>query len=553
MTEFNPYLIRSFKLSEEVDLIWNITSKDIAFSLAILGQELPVTIDTFNIDWCWHKKSKSKLEKNIKEVKDIPDLKSKIEQLAGYFAVGSEQDPEEQIPYEIKRKASDIAETGNPIQFFMDTYQKLHIGDKISGMVKLASIAITSVMNSDGIQPKDSGDSGKGKTHACKAVLHLIPKKWKVETSLSDKAIYYMDLKPGCIIFSDDVIFTEGLEGAIKRATSNFQQDTIHTTVDKGQLRQLKIPPRTVWWLTSVDDTQSLQLLNRQVIIDVDESSEQDGKVTEFQLDQAKNGIETLPETDDVLVCREIIRDIKQNVFIVKISFADGIVWREDGNRRNLPIFLDIIKSFAVLRYRQRVRGEGFLLATPEDFDDAQKLYDRISRTQALKLNQKEIEICEFISISKEADTESIIKKCKIGQARFSQIMNGRNNKTGLLEKVSGLMCDRVSETDNQGKYVYKNIYKLEHFDIQSLNTVVSLKPEAREAFYQLNHDFTSTLPDTIDNNNDYITTLPINTEDKGYNISNSFQVTSLKPTEMSNMVKSVQPIAETECKAVVN
>jgi hypothetical protein len=81
----------------------------------------------------------------------------------------------------------------------------MHIGDVNLARSLLVSIGIQSVLNSEGIHPKVNGESGKGNTHCCKAMAHLLPEEYPIETTLSDKAIYYMNLRPGSVVFSDDV------------------------------------------------------------------------------------------------------------------------------------------------------------------------------------------------------------------------------------------------------------------------------------------------------------------------------------------------------------
>ncbi len=259
-------------------------------------------------------------------------------------------DEENGVPPHIREKAEEIMKNGDVVQYIIDEHQKHHVGDVDIAKALLVSIGIQSVLNSDGIHPKVSGESGKGKTHCCKAMGHMIPKEYFIKTGLSDKAIYYMKLRAGCVVFSDDANLSESMDGIIKRATTNFQEGDSYTTVDiTRNLKELYIPPRVSWWLTSVDDDQSLQLLNRTFGGGVDETSPQDDNVFQYQVKQATEGEVSFPETDDVEVCREIIRNVKKQLFRVKIPFANGIIWKDKGNRRNFPIFLDIVKAFAVI------------------------------------------------------------------------------------------------------------------------------------------------------------------------------------------------------------
>lgn len=365
-----------------------------------------------------------------------------------------------------KNKAIEISENGDPIKFVLDVHQSIHVGDRGTGKILIASIGCQSVLNSDGIHPKGSGKSGKGKTHCFKAMLHLVPKKWKEMTTLSDKAIYYMNLEKGMIIYSDDVLLSEGLEGVIKRSTSNFQEGDVHTTIDANRKNlKLFIPPRVAWWLTSVDDLQSSQLSNRQFGVDVDESEDQDLKVLEFQKRIAKYGIEKFPENDDIEVCRCIIDDVKSQVHRVKIPFADAIIWKYPGNRRNFDIFLDMIRSFAAWRYKQRTTDDdGFLIADIEDYYEAESLYLTKAKEQTSKLNKTEYRILQTIMEIGECSLTALQKATGISKGRLSQIMHGKNGSSGLLEKVETLTEDEISDRIGD-RYYRQKVYTVSGFD----------------------------------------------------------------------------------------
>lgn len=404
---------------------------------------------------------------------------------------------EEETDPLIKEAADRIASQEDPVRFILDTHQSLHVGDLELAKTLLVSIGVQSVLNSDGIQPKVSGDSGKGKTHCCKAMAHLVPPEWIFETTLSDKAIFYMKgLKDGSIIFCDDVDLSDTLEGVIKRATSNFQTGTTYTTLDIKRREETKrIPARISWWLTSVDDDQSLQLLNRQFGGGVDESEDQDKKVMEYQLQQAACGEVGLPFNDDVLICRGIIRDIKASKYIVKIPFAKDIMWRDLRNRRNLPIFLDIIKSYAVLRHRQRSKDkEGALIADIQDFNDAKALYTGRAENQGLKLNDAEMKLCIALANRGEATKEEIAQAMGVTEGRVRHLIFGKdkNKDSGLLHRVKGLTWENRTVENSVGHKTQKTYLKLIGFDALGMfDTVVSLRSDSTGVYPTCTHTCT--------------------------------------------------------------
>ncbi|MDP2218170.1 MAG: hypothetical protein Q8J68_12895 [Methanolobus sp.] len=355
---------------------------------------------------------------------------------------------ENDITNHIRTAVEQIMENEDPVEYILNEHQKLHIGDKEIAKTLLVSIGVQSALNSEGIQPKVNGASGKGKTHCCKAMKHLMPPEWIIETMLSDKVIYRMQLNSGVVIFCDDADLSPSLEGTIKRATTNFQAETIFTTLDKEhKVKSLPIPPHIVWWLTSIDDDQSLQLLNRQLSAGVDETPDQDRRVLEHQIDQALTGKMAFPETEEVRICREIIRTIKQKEFVVKIPFAKDIEWTNESNRRNFPLFCDIMAGFAIFRFKQRKLDEtGALLADLKDFISAAELYNKRAKNQQLKITNKEEELLAAIKeLNGRATYEDLCKKLRVGSSRISHLLNGKggNHDSGLLYKVPGLSTEQ--------------------------------------------------------------------------------------------------------------
>jgi hypothetical protein len=329
--------------------------------------------------------------------------------------------------------------------FLIETYNKLHVGDEITGKALLGAIGSQSVLNSSGIQPKLSGNSGKGKTHAAKAIFHLVPRKYVMEASLSDKAIYHARIKPGTLLFSDDVEISEELQGVIKRATTNFQTTTNHLISVKidGEwgAKNVSIPARVVWCLTSVNDNGSMEFLNRQFNLGVDEADTQDTNVMLYHLKKAATGEAEYPITDNVLICRAIIDDLKTKLFTVIIPYAEKIKWTDPANRRNLPQFLDLIKSFAVFDYRNRNKvNETTIEANKHDYEAALSLYNVRAANQKFKLNDNELSILSKMKHKQPYFIEEIQDLTELPYQSVYRAFHGRHGKGGLLQKVPGLM-----------------------------------------------------------------------------------------------------------------
>jgi uncharacterized membrane protein len=362
-----------------------------------------------------------------------------------------------------KQTAQHILHNQNPIKYILDTYNQIHVGDREIGELLTLSIITQTIRNSEGLQPKLSGESGKGKTDACKTIAHLTPEDTVINTSLSAKALYYLQLQKGKVVFSDDVNMSEDLETVLKQSTSNFQSTTIHTTVTKNRdIITLTIPPRMVWWLTSVDDNLSIEGLNRQIGVGIDDTPEQDLKVLEHQQILAAIGQEKYPETTEVQVCREIFKDLLSHEWTIIIPYAPAIEWRNPQNRRNFLIFLDLIKAYTAANYKQRIQLDTHtLVADLGDYEAAKKLYLGRAENQALKLTDSELKIIRLLTHGGEWTSKDLQKHLNISKGRVSQILNGKNGKSGLLSKVSQLVEEDVIDTEGEYRRVKKKVYKL--------------------------------------------------------------------------------------------
>lgn len=388
-----------------------------------------------------------------------------------------EMDIQEEFQKAAQAEAMEILKNGNPTKYMLDVIQDIHIGDNRAAEGLILAVSSQSCLNTQGIQIKMSGESGGGKSHLCKSVTHCIRDKHIVESSLSAKAAYYANLKPGNIIYTDDTDVSEDMETVIKRATTNYQEYTQHTTVKDGKSMTLSIPPRILWLITSVEDNVSDQLLNRQLIFNVDESQEQKNNIFEMQKKEALKGdIMTNTVTHEVLTCRFMWDVIKDKMFKVKIPFAEDIDIVDKSNTRNFPMFLDMVKAYAILNHMKRdTDEEGYLLATKDDFYAAKSLFESQTESVTTKLNDKERRIIQAIGQAGKTgiDTNGIASATGISYQNIRIALRGRTGKPGgLLEKVKKL---RVSEeTESEGERdecsistitKKKEVYTLENFN----------------------------------------------------------------------------------------
>ena len=316
------------------------------------------------------------------------------------FDPSKKESSKEGVPEHISEKAMNVLENEDPVNFIIKSFKRMHIGDETTAKYLLASVISQQVKNTKGIQPKTHGRSTGGKTHCAEVMAHHMPEGVIKEMTVSAKALYYeTDLQERTVIFSDDVSMSDDLEGTLKRTMSNFTKKTMHKTVDKGSAVTKEIPPRIVWWLTSVGDSFSEELNNRLVGLGVDDDPVTDRLVFEHQKKQAVSGQADLIEDEDVQVCREMIRIIRdEELFNVIILFADNIEMNHIENRRNFPRFLDLIKTSTVLHFKQRETDkDDNLLAKEADFNFALELFRPRAQSLMMNLSDKQVVIARFI------------------------------------------------------------------------------------------------------------------------------------------------------------
>lgn len=389
---------------------------------------------------------------------------------------------EEGITDEIRAKAIEVLKSGKPIKFFLDTYNKLHVGDRDLGQLLMYCTGSQLNKTSNGLHPKLSGESGMGKSDAVETFLHCLPSCAYIKTSLSSKAIFYHDIKPGTIIFLDDYKQNDDLDAIIKQTSSRFHEPYQHMTIDKDREAQIMVaPPEIVWAITSVDSSQDIQVLNRQVGLDVDGSEDQTRAVIDHLLLQAETGEERFPITEDVLICRAMVLELRKHNFKVVIPFAKRIKWEDLSSRRNPSIFLDLVRANAVWHFMQReIVDDEYLSAMEVDFTDARSLYLGRADTLIDKLSKPERRLAEaIIKNNGEMYREEAADVLKVSVNRISQLVHGENGKTGLLQKLPGFNVDKVTLKDDV-RNVSKVMLTLSGYNsFQGFDRIVTLEPEA--------------------------------------------------------------------------
>lgn len=80
-----------------------------------------------------------------------------------------------------QRRRTPLLRDGDPLAFILDIFNKSHAGDRTVAECLAMPVASQSVENTNGLHVSISGNSGKGKTHACTTMQNLIPDAYKLK------------------------------------------------------------------------------------------------------------------------------------------------------------------------------------------------------------------------------------------------------------------------------------------------------------------------------------------------------------------------------------
>jgi hypothetical protein len=299
------------------------------------------------------------------------------------------------------------------------------------------------------------------------------------------------------------------LEATIKRSKSAFQEGAYHETLDGNrQLLRMRLPKRLCWTLTYVDVIESGdQFLNRMFVVKTDSSRQADEDVCRHILCQAERGVSALPLTEEVLVCKAMMLDIKNRppYRVLIPGLPQRVSFTDRRNRRNPSLFVDLVIGLACIRHRQRKReqskgGEWCLFAGMDDIREAARIFNAQGDYLGSRLDDAERAAALFIFEAGEAglSIKGLAEKLRAKYAedgwnekKARRLLLGRQEKNGgmggLAGRLPGLFAEEVAQLNEHGYIVCKpvkhfkfpqDVSKLDFFGLQ----VMVREPESMRA-----------------------------------------------------------------------
>lgn len=330
----------------------------------------------------------------------------------------------------------------DPLGYILDTWGMRHKGDRVLGTVLALSVFSCADRMSTGIHVATAGASGAGKTDAENKMAYLLPQDHVRRGGMSDKALLYDRELPkrGLVVVLDDSqtsIQERGLfVEMIKNATSDFQQPYVHrTVVDKQQVKNT-ISAAAVWWFTGVGASYPIELRNRLTLVPVE-----NGVAHRRQVADSITGSWLCRDDDDgydgrVLKCRELFQQALDGCYRVKIPTAVHFDVERDPNYRDINLYGNLARAYAVARrdFDGRMCSDGVVTVNAQDLHDASVLFGEIVRVSGIeKLTniQQKLQIildncpepngytvAEMVTMSQISDGE--VRKALYGRNRMS-------------------------------------------------------------------------------------------------------------------------------------
>jgi len=394
----------------------------------------------------------------------------------------------EEFSEEIKAKALEILKTGDPVKFIVDSCSETVEGAETAIKKLLCCISVQNIKQSSGLHPKLNGDSSGGKTFTVYTFAHHLPREAVIKGSMSAKAgFYHKDGNRVFRILDDYQAGNEDLDTVIKQTSSEFHAPYQHRTVSNHMAMLMEIGAEQTWAITSVDSSQEIQVLNRQLPININDSRDLTQKVNKKTIERYSNGKVQFPVSEKVLVSRCIIQTLRDEGYIdIRIPFGDRINWLDDSNRRNPGLFMDLLVAFtAIYRYQREKDTDGYYLANETDFNTAKALFsDKDAEELVKRLTKKERETLDFMLSRPDGITQDeLAEHLKVSRQRAGQIIYGQKKDSGggLMGKLAiteTRLSQMIEINDTERRTVHKTLYSLKEYDrLAGFDAIVRLEP----------------------------------------------------------------------------
>lgn len=372
-------------------------------------------------------------------------------------------------------EAQNQLESGDPLQYYLDSFDKIHKGDHLLKLWEMIS-ALSATCADRQIHSWAVGPSGKGKSHLKRQLLKFLPAEaYTQKESFSPKALQYKAKEEGSSFLNDQLVYFdevgENIENAIEliRLLTDQDKDVIeHETVKDQEIIKLTLDTGNITvWFTSVDTIQDEQLKNRFILTNPDASSAQDTTVNQHQQNILNFGgdLDFIPK--EAPVVQRMVRDWRENTPQYKPIVPFKVNWKQEFNRRLYPFFYTLMGMIAKIHYKNRKTQGDYIFVTKADFDLAKLIWGKLIDTTVAQTDEQSIKLLRELPDNRD---EAVTRqRLRLQLSGFST-----NKVKETCEKLEETEELQLINTDyEEGNYV--------HWAGEDVKKLVDNEPEIRE------------------------------------------------------------------------
>ncbi len=275
-----------------------------------------------------------------------------------------------------------VLQDKNLLNILCSEISKKVVGD--GGSVRFDLIALCSVFLNNARQNPNimkSSQSSSGKSHITKSVCKLFELTGRIVmcSKITPQALAYYGADKKEFTWDSKLLYIEDAQHCLMNSETFkvFVSDGLSRTISvkDGKSQEISIKGKPTIFTTTANVDLQDEMSNRFIVVNVDETHEQIGKVLEFQAKICVGGSQQYSA-----IIRNALKGLK-NVE-VSVPYANKI-WEQfhvgmQRVKRDFDRFLALIQSHAALYQHQRERDkEGRVIATGEDYEVVRKLYQQ--------------------------------------------------------------------------------------------------------------------------------------------------------------------------------
>jgi hypothetical protein len=376
----------------------------------------------------------------------------------------------------IRRKALDVLKTGNPFEYFLNTFSLDHEGDLTAARTMALVFASSAVANGDGLHCYLSGASGRGKSHAAEIMFKQLAEEYRYNRTFSDKYLFYAakdqksGLREGVVLLIDDHTMSEPVQELFKVAVTKYAdpEGLVYGTIMSQNPITLKMPGRINWVLLKVDEPGDDQVMNRLIQARIQETEEKIRDSAKKIQEKYRNLTNRSIKIDriEIRVCREMWRMIKASLVTVEVPCAGHVIFTDYENLRNHELFFNLIMAHTVIfRLQRETIGQTLdhipiIRATEADYKEAKDIFDALHLFGGQKhntLTNEDAVITALLKMRPENGIFTIRKVAEFAGLKYQtcyRAIHGRSSGK-VMEKLGGLLekCPFIQDAGKRGTH----------------------------------------------------------------------------------------------------